>query len=327
MEEVARDQPHGGTWYLVPTAFAGDGSLDLASQERIVDAAIGWGVDGLTVMGVMSEPSALTDAERTAVLEVIFAAAGGRVPITVGCSAVGAAVVLDRIRQARVLGAAAAMVSAPPLLRNVDMLPRFFAAVAAGGLPLVIQDEPAATGVSVPVSILLAAASASGASCIKVEDPPTPAKIGQLLAARPDLTLFGGLGGVSAFHELTRGAAGTMTGFAYPEVMRAIRVALDAGRRTEAQRVFQRFLPLIVFEAQVGVGLLIRKEVLRRRGAIADATSRAVTPRIDPATAAELDGVLDAVQLVPSLAAVDLSGPPPTQASESDGDSPRRRQP
>ncbi|MEA2549576.1 MAG: 4-hydroxy-tetrahydrodipicolinate synthase [Chloroflexota bacterium] len=306
MAEKDPGQPRPGTWYLVPTTFADDGTLDLASQGRLVDAAVAWGVDGLTVMGVMSEPGALGDTERTTVLKAIFAAAGGRVPITVGCSAASPALVLERIREARDLGAAAAMVAAPPLLRNVDQLPRFFEAVAAGGLPLVIQDEPAATGVSMPVSVLLSSAAASGSVCIKVEDPPTPAKIGQLLAARADLTLFGGLGGVSAFHEMTRGAAGTMTGFAYPEVMRAIRLAIAAGQPAAGARLFRSFLPLIVFEAQVGVGLLIRKEVLRRRGAISSARSRAISPRLDATTAGELDAVLALVGLEPSIDPLDL---------------------
>src|SRR2546423_684491 len=57
---------------------------------------------------------------------------------------------------AKRLGAVAAMVSAPPLARDLDALPAFFAAVGGrGGLPLVIQDEPAATGVLMPVSVIL----------------------------------------------------------------------------------------------------------------------------------------------------------------------------
>ena len=60
------------------------------------------------------------------------------------------------------------------------------------------------------------------AVAIKLEDAPTPPKITKLLAKVPGLTVYGGLGGVSAFAELSRGAAGTMTGFAYPEMMRDV---------------------------------------------------------------------------------------------------------
>jgi 4-hydroxy-tetrahydrodipicolinate synthase len=302
-----------GTWYLVPTTFDADGAVDFVSQKRLVDAAIAWGVDGLTVMGVMSEPATLTDPERHQILRAIFDAAAGRVPIVVGCSAAGPALVAERVCQARDLGAVAAMVAAPPLLRNIDLLPRFFKAAADSGLPVVIQDEPAATGVTMPVSVLVAAADASGARCVKVEDPPTPAKIGQLLASRPDLTLFGGLGGVAGLHELQRGAAGTMTGFAYPEVMRAVREKVQQSRRDEAARIFDRFLPLIVFEAQVGVGLLVRKEVLRRRGVISTGTTRSIVDQLDRATADELDEVLSRVGVTPSPDALVLVVAPPPE--------------
>lgn len=295
-----------GTWYLVPTAFGADGALDLASQRTLIEAAIGWGVDGLTVMGVMSEPGALTDFERRQTLTTIFEVARGRVPIVVGCSGPVSSVVSTRVEEAKDLGAAGVMVSAPTLLRNIDLLPGFFASVAAAGLPLIIQDEPAATGVTMPVSVLLRSVAESGAVSIKVEDPPTPLKISKLAGARPDLQLFGGLGGIAALHELLRGAAGTMTGFAYPEVMRTVRLCVERGEVEQAARIFNRFLPLIVFEAQAGVGLLVRKEVLRRRGAIASAMTRGAAGQIDPRTADELSDVLAAVGLTPGPGRLDI---------------------
>ncbi len=76
-----------GTWYIAPTAFQPDGSVDLDSQRRLIDAAISWGVDGLTVLGVMGEANTLSDNERRAVLAAIRDATAGRVPIAVGCTA------------------------------------------------------------------------------------------------------------------------------------------------------------------------------------------------------------------------------------------------
>lgn len=91
------------------------------------------------------------------------------------------------------------------------------------GLPLVIQDEPSATGVLIPVSVLLASLRAGRSRAVKLEDPPTASKIARLLAEDPFLQVFGGLGGASALYELNRGACGTMTGFAFPEILAAIR--------------------------------------------------------------------------------------------------------
>ncbi len=288
-----------GTWYIVPTPFDVNGGLDLPSLGRLVDAAVAWGVDGLTVMGVMAEPGALSADERTAALRTLFDASAGRLPIAVGCSGGALAATLELIAQARELGAVAVMIAAPPLFRNVDQLPEYFLQAASGGLPLVIQDEPNATGVVIPVSILLAAAAASGSRTMKIEDPPTPAKIGRLLAGNAELDIFGGLGGVSALGELRRGACGTMTGFAYPEILRAIRERVEAGKVREAGLLFDRYLPLIQFEAQQVVGLGIRKEVLRRRRVFTTNRTRSLSPTLDANTLEELDDLLDRLGIVP----------------------------
>ena len=289
-----------GTWYIVPTPFAADGGLDLASLGRLVDAAVAWGVDGLTVMGVMAEPGALSADERAASLRTVFDAAAGRLPIAVGCSAAAITTTLELVSQARGLGACAAMVAAPPLLRNVDQLPDYFKRAAEGGLPLVIQDEPNATGVLIPVSILLAAATSSGSRTMKIEDPPTPAKIARLLGAAPDLDVFGGLGGMSALGELRRGACGTMTGFAYPEILRGVRKLVEAGSLRDAGLMFDRYLPLIQFEAQQFVGLAIRKEVLRRRGIFTTQRTRGPVPTLDATTLEELDDLFERLRMVPA---------------------------
>jgi 4-hydroxy-tetrahydrodipicolinate synthase len=194
------------------------------------------------------------------------------------------------------------MVSPPTLLTNTDLLPDFYARIAKeGGLELIIQDHPASSGVMMSASVILRSAEASGATVIKLEDPPTPPKITRLLAARPDLQVFGGLGGVSALGELSRGGCGTMTGFAFPEILTAVRKAVEAGDRRTAGLIFDRYLPLIQFEGQPVVGLAIRKEVLRRRGALATNTTRGFSPRIDTVTNGELDELFDRLGVIPSI--------------------------
>ncbi|GAA3560647.1 dihydrodipicolinate synthase family protein [Microlunatus spumicola] len=292
----------GGTWWIAPTPFAADGSVDGDALEHAVRTAVGWGVDGVTVLGVMGEVTSLSDAERDVVLGAVSRGAGD-VPFAAGCSAASAPLVAERAARAQEHGAVAAMVAAPPLVRDADTVVSFFGAVGERSpLPVLLQDEPVATGVQLAVSTLVEALGRSGAVAVKLEDAPTPPKITRLLAKVPDLTVYGGLGGVSAFAELSRGAAGTMTGFAYPEVLRAVRLALAAGDRVRAAQVFDAFLPLIAFEGQPGYGLAIRKEVLRRRGALVSGAMRGPVPSagIDPVTAAELDEVLRRVGLDPS---------------------------
>lgn len=301
-------RPLSGTWFVSPTPFTVDGEVDRAGLASIVDATVDWGVDGITVLGVMGEVAALSDEERDEVLTAVLAVSSGRVPVAVGCSSPSALLTAKRIRRAVELGASAVMVSAPTLLKDTDQIGGFYAAACSGaGVPVIVQDEPAATGVPLPVAALLAALDAADSTVVKLEDPPTPPKITRLLAARPDLTVFGGLGGVSAYAELSRGASGTMTGFAFPEILRAIRIAVASGDQTGAAALFDRYLPYISFEGQPVVGLGIRKEVLRRRGVIDCARTRNLRPELDAITRAELEDVLARVALSPTRAALEVS--------------------
>ncbi|HEX5407011.1 MAG TPA: dihydrodipicolinate synthase family protein [Pseudonocardiaceae bacterium] len=289
--------PIAGTWFVCPTPFDNSGTVDFDSIHSLVDAAVDWGVDGLTVLGVMGEATALTDAERHEIQHAFITAAAGRVPVAVGCSSPSATVTSARIGAAVGAGAAAVMVSAPTLARDTDQIGPFFTSSATGaGVPVIVQDEPAATGVTMPVSALVAALDACGSTIVKLEDPPTPPKISRLLAARSGLTVFGGLGGVSAYWELRRGGAGTMTGFAFPEILRELRLRFEAVDIEAAGQLFDRYLPYIAYEGQPVVGLGIRKEVLRRRGAISSARTRSGARLSDDALA-ELDEVLARVGL------------------------------
>lgn len=289
-----------GTWYVMPTAFGPDGSLDLASQRSLTEAVLDWGAEGLTVLGVMGEASALDSDERAAVIQAVVAVAPG-VPVAVGVSSSARHTSVAMARQAAASGATVLMAAPPPLLRSADALPGFFADIAdRSGLPLIVQDEPAATGVLVPVSVLADCLRAARTSVVKLEDPPTPAKISALLARAPGTSVFGGLGGAASYFELRRGAVGTMTGFSYPEILRQVLVSLRRDDPASAYATYARYLPLITFEAQPGIGLGIRKELLRRRGVLAHATSR-ISDAPSARLLAELDEVLDALQLQPAL--------------------------
>jgi 4-hydroxy-tetrahydrodipicolinate synthase len=300
------DRPIAGTWFVLPTPFAEDGAVDLESQRRLVDAAISWEVDGLTAMGVTSEASHLDREERTAALGAIVEAAAGGVPMVVGCSAPSAAEVRDLIAEAAGAGARGAMVAAPNG-SEVSDLPAFYEQIGEGGLEVVVQDEPGATGVRVPVEVLARCVDAAVSSTVKLEDPPTPPKIARLLDLRPGLGVFGGLGGAFALAELRHGACGTMTGFAFPEILAALRRALEHSDARGAGRIFDRYLPLIAFESQPGIGLAVRKELLRRRGVISSSSTR-TGAEVDPITARELDDVLERVGIRPGPEPFEVEG-------------------
>ena len=113
------------------------------------------------------------------------------------------------------------------------------------------------------------------------------------------MAIFGGLGGVYFFEELSRGADGAMTGFPYPEALRAIREHFVAGRRDAGARAVLSMAAADPLRDPAGRHTRhldgIRKEILRRRGWIASARVRPPAAALDPATLAELTELLAAV--------------------------------
>jgi 4-hydroxy-tetrahydrodipicolinate synthase len=286
-----------GVFSVIPTPFSSNTDIDAASLRRVVDLAIGAGVDGLTALGVTSEVARFTEPERAQVLDIVLQQVNGRVPVVAGTTAEGLRTCIDYSRHAKAAGARFVMVSPPraPKL-NSDAVVRHYAALAdAVDIPIVVQDYPPISGFAMePWLLARIAREVPGARTIKLEDPPTPFKTARILEQAGDVpvSIFGGLGGVFLLEELLAGAAGAMTGFAYPEVLVQIVRLFKAGEIDKASEVFYRFVPLMRFEFQEGIGMAIRKEVLRRRGAVTDPVTRAPGAKLDSSTLAALDRVL-----------------------------------
>jgi len=286
-----------GVYSVLPTPFRANGDLDLESLKQVVDLIVGAGVNGVTALGVTGEVSRLLESERARVVETVVKHVNGRATVIVGASADGVRTCQTFSREAKALGASAVMVSPPraPKLNSDAVVNHYKALADAVDLPIVVQDYPPISGFAMEASLLARIAKeVPAARTIKLEDPPTPFKTARILAAAGDtrVAILGGLGGVFLIEELMAGAAGVMTGFAYPEVLVKVVSLYKAGRIDEAGRAFYPFVPLMRFEFQEGIGMAIRKEVLRRRGALAESATRAPGPVLDDLTRAALDRVL-----------------------------------
>jgi 4-hydroxy-tetrahydrodipicolinate synthase len=288
----------GGVFSVLPTPFDSEGAVDQESLRHVVDLFVQAGANGLTALGVTSEVARLDDAERALVLDTVLDQVGGRVPVVAGTSADGLRSCIAYSRKAQAAGASAVMVSPPRMPKlNSDAVLRHYAALAdAVDLDVVVQDYPPISGFAMEPQLLARIArEVPRARTIKLEDPPTPFKITRILeqSGGVPLKIFGGLGGVFLLEELLAGACGAMTGFAYPEMLIAIVSEFRAGRQDRAADLFYRYVPLMRFEFQEGIGMAIRKEVLRRRGAIACATVRAPAAGLDGPTREALERVLE----------------------------------
>ncbi len=283
-----------GVYSVLPTPFHDDGSLDLESLRKVVDLYLSAGINGVTALGVTGEVARLNEHERKVVLETIVQQLNGRGAVIAGTSADGLHKCIEYTREARALGATGVMVSPPrlPKLNSEAVVNHFVKLAAAVDIPIVIQDYPPISGFTMEASLLARIArEVPSARTIKLEDPPTPLKTVRILeqAKGMEVNILGGLGGVFLLDELLAGAAGVMTGFAYPEILVEVVRAFKAGEVDKAADAFYPFVSLMRFEFQEGIGMAIRKEVLRRRGAIKSAAIRAPGAVMDRSTTEALD--------------------------------------
>ncbi len=282
---------------VLPTPFNENGDFDPDSLRRVIDLFLADGVDGFTALGVTGEVGRLSDSERDTVLGVVVSHVNGRVPVVAGTTAEGLRTCIEYTRRAKAAGCASVMISPPRMPKlNSDAVVRHFSEVAkAVEIPIIVQDYPPISGYTMePALLARIARDVPSARTIKLEDPPTPFKTTRILerAEGIDVKIFGGLGGVFLLEELMAGAYGAMTGFAFPALLVRVVTLFRSGRVDEAADAFYRTVPLMRFEFQEGIGMAIRKEVLRRRGAITSASIRPPGGTLDPATLAALDRVM-----------------------------------
>jgi 4-hydroxy-tetrahydrodipicolinate synthase len=286
-----------GVYLITVTPFTDSGALDLASTDRMVDFCLEKGVTGLTVLGIMGEATKLTAEESRTFVKQVLARVNGKVPVVVGASAPGFAPMGELTRAVMDLGAAGVMVAPPSTVRTDDQIVSYFDMVSetVGSTPWVLQDHPVSTGVQMAANVVLRILKNSP-TCVmlKHEDWPGLAKLSAYRAAfdkgevKRVSILTGNGGGLFLPEELTRGADGAMTGFAYPEMMVDVVAAHARGDRERAHDIFDAYLPLAKYEQQAGVGLAVRKHLFKERGVIASAMIRKPGPKLSSQDVADI---------------------------------------
>jgi len=291
-------QNASGVFTICPTPFAMDGSLDLGSVDTLVDFLVSTGVAGLAILGFLGEAHKLSQQERRDVIKAFIFRAAGRVPVWVGVRALGTAGAIEQAREAQELGAQAVFVAPLDKASDAQLFDYYKAVGESVQIAVAVHDFPDSFGTEIKAELVARLGREGGVHMIKMEEPPVGQKITKILElADSKIKIFGGLGGVYFLEELQRGAVGTMTGFAYPEVLVSIYSHFTAGDRASAAAVFDKYCPLIRYEFQPKVGLALRKYIYMRRGAIAFDAIRSPGIRIDPVTARELEGVIARVGL------------------------------
>jgi 4-hydroxy-tetrahydrodipicolinate synthase len=301
-----------GVYVIAVTPFTDAGLIDERSIDQVVEFYLEKGVTGITILGMMGESHKLTSDESRQVMNRYMRRVDGRVPVVVGVSAPGTDPLVRLAKESMDAGAAGVMVAPVNSLRTEEQIFNYFSNVLErlDQIPVVLQDFPFSTGVNISVDTLRRIFDRyANVVMLKHEDWPGHAKLSRLrtLPGR-QVSILVGNGGLYLPQELARGANGAMTGFAYPEMLVEVCRLFAKGNVERGEDLFDMYLPLLRHEAQPVIGIALRKETLRRRGAIASAHVRSPGPRLSAEDHRELDRLIERQQrrlagAVPPLAA------------------------
>ena len=286
--------PVSGLVPILATPFDESGALDTASLNRLVDFQLWCGVDGVATFGMASEGFALTTPERSAVLAVLAARVPAGMPIVAGVNATSTATAVEQARLASEGGATALMVLPPYLVKpSPGQLVEFYGEVAAVGLPVMVQDAPVATGVAMPVPMLVELSKLDGVTSVKVETQPTAPKVSAVVeAVEDDFAVLGGQNALFVLEEYSRGAVGTMPACEFADALRMALASFAAGALAAARAEFARLLPLIRSGMQGPIAWAVHKHVLVRRGVIASDRVRLPAAPLTAADRRDIDALL-----------------------------------
>jgi 2-keto-3-deoxy-L-arabinonate dehydratase len=302
--QPARPARYRGIFPVAPTTFTESGELDLASQKRCIDFMIDAGSDGLCILANFSEQFSLADDERELLTKTILEHVAGRVPVIVTTTHYSTRVCAERSRRAQAMGAEMLMVMPPyhgaTFRVSESQIHEFYARLSdAVGIPIMIQDAPAA-GTPLSASFLARMArEIEQVSYFKIETAGAASKLRELIRLGGEAVEgpWDGEEAITLLADLDAGATGSMTGGAYMDGLRPIIEAHRAGDRELAYSIYQRWLPLINYENRQA-GLLAAKALMKEGGVIACEAPRHPLPAMHPDARA---GLVDAARRLDPL--------------------------
>lgn len=295
---------YAGVYPIAPVPFHEDEALDLDGIRRVLDCMIDQGVSGICVLANYSEQFLLSGDERDTVMRTSLEHVAGRVPVIATCSHYSTRIMIERVKQAKELGAAMVMLMPPyhgALLRGTEAHTYDqFARAADVGLPIMVQDAPL-SGVTLSVPFLVRMAKEiENVSYLKIETPQTADKLRAVIEAAGDAILgpFDGEESITLMADLDAGATGTMPSATIPDLIKPVLEAYARGERKAAADQYALILPLINYENRQ-CGLRACKTLMMEGGVI---KSDRVRHPLDPLPGASRTGLLELARALDPVA-------------------------
>ncbi|MET9030439.1 dihydrodipicolinate synthase family protein [Nocardia sp. NPDC004168] len=244
------------------TPFAPDFGVDAATLRRLVNRMIDAGVDAFMPFGDSGESAYLGRTEWRRAAAICLEHIDGRVSCIVDVSDVTTAGVIERARFAERLNATAIMVKPVSCWRlSGNELRLHFATIAEFvGLPMMIGNDPAITGVDMPPEFLTDLAADVETITMVEESSGLIGRIGRISELSGGaVTVFNG-SDLHTLHAANAGAAGWSTAAVclLPEQIVRVWQLLNTGHVLAAAELFDHLAPLLATIDEYGAPATIK---------------------------------------------------------------------
>ena len=236
-----------GVHAAIVTPFDRELNVDHDSLAAQIERLLAGGVHGIVATGTMGEAGSLSSDERAAVVSTTVATVARRVPVYVGISAATPEQAARYARDAERAGAAGVM-ALPPLLYRGDraeILAFFRALTTATELPLMIYNNPLASGTDMLPELLAEICREVGTVSAIKECSGDARRIAELLALCPDVEVLVG-GDDWALEGFCAGSTGWISGIAVVLPGQCVRLweLCVGGDLAPARELYAELLPL-----------------------------------------------------------------------------------
>ena len=241
-----------GIWPILYAFFRPNGQLDRAAMRRQTEIVVAGGAHGMAVLGLATEVTKLSPAERRNVVEWAAEDLAGRIPLAVTIFGVTPAEQSAAVAHAASAGAQWVILQPPriPAIDEATLLSFFGQVIDAAPIPAGIQNAPDLIGIGLsPGGIAELARRHSNFRVLKGEAPAT--MIARVVAETDGkLAVFNGRGGMELPDNLRAGCAGMIPAPDCFETQVKIYAAMCAGDEAAAEALYRDILPAIVFVMQ-----------------------------------------------------------------------------
>ncbi len=258
--------PFGRVLTAMVTPFDSNGDLDLDGAAKMATDLVDNGHDGLVINGTTGESPTTSDAEKERVLRAVVEAVGDRAHVVAGVGTNDTRHTCELARQAEKAGVHGLLVVTPYYNKPPqEGLYQHFTTVAdTTGLPVMLYDIPARSGVPIATETLIRLAQHE--RIVAVKDAKDDLGASSMVLAATDLAYYSG-SDLFNLPLLSIGGVGfvSVVGHLVGPQLREMVDAYVAGEVTHAAAIHRDLLPIYtgIFRTQ---GVILTKAALALQG-------------------------------------------------------------